>query len=141
MNVSDGVKRLIEKDTFFYGILIVLVAVCAFGLGRWSGLEAGNLKVVNPQKSIEVVQKASVSDAISQKSTSTEAVQGEAVTEAQPPATAENALYVGSRNGTKYHLLTCPGAKQIKDENKVFFATKLDAQKAGYSPASNCKGI
>lgn len=49
--------------------------------------------------------------------------------------------YVGSKNGTKYHLPWCAGAKQIKEENKVWFSSKTEAEKAGYSPASNCKGI
>jgi methylphosphotriester-DNA--protein-cysteine methyltransferase len=49
--------------------------------------------------------------------------------------------YVASKNGTKYHLPWCSGAQRIKDENKVWFKTKEDAEKAGFMPASNCKGI
>ena len=54
---------------------------------------------------------------------------------------ATNAQYVASKNGTKYHLTWCAGAKQIKEENKVYFETKEEAERAGYSPAANCKGI
>lgn len=49
--------------------------------------------------------------------------------------------YVASKTGTKYHLPTCAGAKQIKEENKVWFSTKEEAEAAGYTPATNCKGI
>ena len=52
-----------------------------------------------------------------------------------------NILYVASKNGTSYHLPDCPGAKQIKPENKVEFKTKEEAEKAGYKPAGNCPGI
>lgn len=53
----------------------------------------------------------------------------------------EPASYVASKSGTKYHLPWCPGAKQIKNSNKIYFKTKEEAEKAGYGPASNCKGI
>lgn len=48
---------------------------------------------------------------------------------------------VGSKNGSKYHLLTCPGAFQIKEENKVYFESILQAKASGYEPAKNCPGL
>ncbi len=66
------------------------------------------------------------------------AQQGTAVAQAVAP---ENARYVASKSGTKYHLPTCSGAKTISETNKVFFASKEDAEAAGYAPAANCKGI
>tara|TARA_B100000508_G_scaffold60333_1_gene47083 strand:+ start:130886 stop:131230 length:345 start_codon:yes stop_codon:yes gene_type:complete len=53
----------------------------------------------------------------------------------------EKGAFVGSISGTKYHLLHCSGAKRIKEENKVYFDTKEDAQLAGYAPAANCEGL
>lgn len=53
----------------------------------------------------------------------------------------ETGKYVGSKNGTVYHLPWCSGAKRISDENKVWFDSKASAEKAGYRPATNCKGI
>ncbi len=49
--------------------------------------------------------------------------------------------YVASKSGAKYHLPWCSGAQRIKEENKVWFATKEEAESAGYEPAANCKGI
>ena len=49
--------------------------------------------------------------------------------------------YVASKSGTKYHYPWCPGAQSIKEENKIWFFTKEEAEKAGYQPASNCKGL
>lgn len=49
--------------------------------------------------------------------------------------------YVGSVNGSVYHLPWCSGAQRISDKNKVYFDSKEDAQNAGYRPAGNCKGI
>jgi hypothetical protein len=48
---------------------------------------------------------------------------------------------VGSKNGSKYHLPWCSGAKTIIEANKVWFASKEVAEQAGYTPAGNCKGL
>ena len=53
----------------------------------------------------------------------------------------ETGRYVASKNGTKYHLASCPGARTIAEANKVWFDTKETAESAGYAPASNCPGI
>ncbi|MDQ3077165.1 MAG: hypothetical protein M3Q63_03900 [bacterium] len=49
--------------------------------------------------------------------------------------------YVASRGGTAYHLLTCSGAKRISEKNKIYFQNKEEAERFGYKPAKNCKGI
>jgi hypothetical protein len=56
------------------------------------------------------------------------------------PATQAH-TYVASKTGKKYYLPTCAGAKRIKEENKIWFATREQAAAAGYSPAAKCKGI
>lgn len=48
---------------------------------------------------------------------------------------------VGSKNGTVYHLPWCPGAQQMNEENKIWFASVKVAEEEGYQPAKNCKGI
>lgn len=49
--------------------------------------------------------------------------------------------YVASKNGSAYHFPWCSGAQRIREENKIWFATKEEAEAAGYRPASNCKGL
>jgi hypothetical protein len=48
---------------------------------------------------------------------------------------------VASKNGTKYFLPWCGGAKQITEANKIWFASKDEAETKGYQPAANCKGL
>ncbi len=48
---------------------------------------------------------------------------------------------VASKSGTKYHFPWCAGAKTISEKNKIWFNSPLEAKKAGYEPASNCKGL
>lgn len=62
----------------------------------------------------------------------------EAVSEPEPEGPK---VYVASKNGTKYYLPTCGSAKRIKEENKVWFSTKGEAEAAGYGPAANCPGL
>ena len=131
-------KLYLSDDTFFYGTLIVLVALLSFGLGRWSVLYEGVQPALLPK---EDGQKASVIDEIGPYRQGKVGSTTKAVPSPQTTVVSGETQYVGSKNSDKYHLVTCPGASQIKEENKVYFASKEEAQKAGYSPASNCKGI
>ena len=56
-------------------------------------------------------------------------------------ATALLGTYVASKNGSAYYLENCAGAKRIKPENKIDFATEAEARAAGYKPAANCQGL
>ena len=49
--------------------------------------------------------------------------------------------YIASKSGAAYHYPWCPGALQIKEENKIFFNIKEEAEKRGYKPAGNCPGL
>lgn len=49
--------------------------------------------------------------------------------------------YVASRSGTAYHLPWCVGALRIREENKIWFSSKEEAEQKGYHPAKNCKGL
>ncbi|XKT74965.1 MAG: hypothetical protein ACJKSS_02255 [Patescibacteria group bacterium UBA2103] len=53
-------------------------------------------------------------------------------------ATSEEKNFVASVSGTKYYLPYCSGVSRIKEENKIWFADKEDAELAGYTPAANC---
>jgi methylphosphotriester-DNA--protein-cysteine methyltransferase len=48
---------------------------------------------------------------------------------------------VASKTGKKYHLPWCTGAKNIPENNKIWFNSIDEAKKAGYTPALNCKGL
>jgi capsule polysaccharide export protein KpsE/RkpR len=133
----DRFKSLLQDDLFFYTVLIVLIAIASFGLGRASVMQES----MKNKPILEIgAQKASGVESqsiLSQTSASSTATSDQNTV----PATVGTNTYVASKNGTKYHLITCPGAKQIKEENKIYFSTKEEALRAGYTPASNCKGI
>ncbi|MFN3692713.1 MAG: Ada metal-binding domain-containing protein [Candidatus Paceibacteria bacterium] len=124
----EKLKRFLADDTIFTGTLLCVIAVTAFFLGRYSVAE---IAPRTPALMLEATALLPIATTTAVASTT------------PPPVslTAETAKYVGSKSGTKYHLMTCAGAKRIKEENKVFFATAAEAEAAGYTPAANCPGL
>lgn len=116
--ISPKVKAFLTDDALFTSLLLLLIGLASFGLGR---LSVG-------QDSTTSTLQAPVNEA------------GTAVASASTTETGE-AMYVGSKNSDKYHLLWCSGAKRISEANKVFFKSKEEAELAGYKPAANCPGL
>lgn len=52
-----------------------------------------------------------------------------------PPANAATSKFVASKNSNLYHDPTCPSASRIKPENQVWFASREEAEAAGFSPS------
>jgi hypothetical protein len=122
---------------YFIPVLIILVSIIAFSLGRISGLQEKRALVrvisdnpLNPPylkgeiggKDISSVSNIQQTAAVGASNTSGESV-------------------VASKNGTKYHYPWCAGAKQISEKNKIIFNSIAEARAAGYTPATNCKGL
>lgn len=125
-------KGYLNNTDILLSILIIVVSLTSFFLGRFSITE--NTHKI--QQKAEFV--STVNQAITQKEGSVETTNK---TPDVPQSAQSEGGYVASKSGTKYHLPWCSGAKRIKEENKVWFATKEEAEAAGYSPASNCKGL
>ena len=112
-----------SNSDIYLTVIIVMVALISFALGRISVLKEKKFD-------IEIIGAQEVKPPL-----------GSLTSKSEGPPDGQAGNLVGSKNGTAYHLLTCPGAKQIKEENKIYFSTKEDAQKAGYHPAGNCPGL
>ncbi len=125
----EKLKSVLPSDHVFLLLVIVLLGVGSFGLGRLS--VTTSTEPVATQPRVVITPGATLGQ------------QGDAVISAVPasvpPAPAQ--LVIASRSGTKYHLPTCPGAKQIKPENRIEFASPTAAAAAGYTPAANCPGV
>lgn len=57
-----------------------------------------------------------------------------------PPAPVDG-IVVASKTGEVYYLPTCASAKRITPEKLVTFASRAEAEAAGYRAAKNCKGL
>jgi len=113
-----------QSDLFIIAV-IVLVALICFGIGRLTAPKTEPIQ-------IKGLEQASVEDLSGEQSSFVPTDVG---------TTEDKGAVVGSKNSDKYHLPDCPGAKQISEQNKIWFASIEEAEKAGYKPAGNCPGL
>jgi hypothetical protein len=123
--ISNKIKTIIDtplKNNALFTILtILIVSICSFGLGRLSKDNQENSSISIQNNSLATISKYQ---------------------EVQPPEVLSiGGKYVASKNSNKYHAPWCSGAQRIKEENKIWFNNKEEAEASGYTPASNCKGI
>ena len=126
-------KSFLTNDAVFHSVLLLLVAVGSFGLGRHSVDNSSS-----PGKPLfisENATQAAVAAAVATAATTSTPAAIAAV------ATPAGVAVVGSKSGTKYHLPTCSGAKRIKPENLITFESIEAAKAAGYTAAANCPGL
>lgn len=135
-NVLKKVKEFAKENArdLYVAAIIFMVGVSSFGLGRLSvlwpkkepirveerkpetletGLPAGSK---NPGNNLGANVKNSIKRTLAGK-------------------------YVASKSGSAYHFPWCPGAQRIKEENKIWFDSKEEAESRGYKPAGNCEGL
>lgn len=130
---QKGEIRRLPRDVILVAIL-ALVSTGSFGLGIVAGWDSGGGegKVLIEKEEAPEAAPAAVLEPV-------EEIQS--IEPAPAPKAVTGGQYVGSKTGTKYYLPWCGTAKRIKDENRVWFATKAEAEARGYEPAKNCKGI
>ena len=125
--LGQGKAALANKYLSMEGLLglaCLCLTIGAFGMGRLFGQGEMN------------------SEIILKMSTTTYPIATEPKTPLPNPGVGNRGLLEGqvvaSKNGTKFHYPWCPGANQIKNENKIFFTDESAAIAAGYSKAVNC---
>lgn len=121
----EKIKQFIEsekgKDIMIVAI-VILVGLGSFELGRLSKENnSSGIKIEYPGQNMEngTIQTASV------------------INSNVPENTDKN--FFASSKGTKYYSIGCSAGKTIKLENRIYFATKSDAERAGYELSSSCK--
>lgn len=110
--------KIINKNAFLI-ILILLLSFFSFQLGRVSKTTSQPIKI----------EKAAIQEIFTEIQNLNSESRGEQKIDFR---------VVASKNGSRYHFLWCPGAKQIKEENKIYFNSEEEAISAGYSLAANC---
>ncbi len=107
-------------------IVVILVGLGSFELGRLSKEnDSSGIKIEYPAKSL--MQEANaLSNMIPVKKVS-----------ASTNSIGKN--FFASSKGTKYYSLGCSGGRTIKQENRVYFTTKEEAEGAGYELSSSCR--
>ncbi len=124
-----GLSFLDRRDT--YSVLIVIFAsLSSFLLGWLSHVESARKPVI-----IENIPQMQTPAVILERINTSEPI--------SKPKSAKrtSGIYVASKSGSKYHLPTCLGAQKIAEANKIWFQSREEAEKAGYTPAGNCPGL
>jgi Metal binding domain of Ada len=130
-------KSFLADDAIYYSILVILVAGASFGLGRQSVVEKNQENKAATQSGVVVTPSTSQVPTPTPHSSTTTPTQ--AIHQGAAVSGAVIGTVVASKSGSKYHLPTCAGAKQIKPDNLISFESIAAAEAAGYTPAANCK--
>ena len=119
-----------NKQDIYIAATIFLVGLSSFGLGRlsllWPKREPIIVEESKGQASFLPYAPGEVSPTTRHQSAAVLLNQGK---------------YVASKGGTAYHYPWCASAQKIKEENKIWFQTKEEAESRGYKPAENCEGL
>jgi hypothetical protein len=122
------------KTTVYVSFVIFLVGFGSFELGRLSVSKALKTPITIEEGGVAWNDREAPAGRSASGITQAEAT-------SSPEGFEKTGMYVGSKSSRIFHLPTCPGAKRLKDENKIWFTTKEEALKNGYTAAANCKGI
>lgn len=127
----EKIKSLLEKNKkdLYIASIIFLVSIASFGLGR--------LSILWPTKEPITIENYEAGIMNQEKTAAVE----NTVPNSKFTISDSDGKYVASKNGTAYHYPWCPGALKIKEENKIWFNTKEEAENKGYKPAGNCDGL
>jgi hypothetical protein len=102
---------------FFLTLVIILVAILSFGVGRLTSAPRG--------QGIKIEMDPAISSSLSDEGT-------------HPPPPSSATVYASSK-GTKYYYAGCSGLSRVSAANKISFATAHAAEVAGYGLASGCQ--
>ncbi|MBP6883912.1 MAG: hypothetical protein KBC06_01620 [Candidatus Pacebacteria bacterium] len=129
----EKIKGWLDSDGGKNVLIIIIVILVSFG-----SFELGRLSKEDSNAGIKIIPPPILESAISGQGASAIS----AVTPAkavQKPARPVDNYFFASNRGSKYYSLGCSGGKTIKQENRVYFATAVEAEKAGYTLSSSCK--
>lgn len=132
-NLLERIKVWLTENRrdLFLASLVFLVSIASFGLGR--------LSAIWPEEEPITIENYE-SGSMNQESKAA-ATASNATPDSVSQIPNSQGAYVASKSGSVYHFPECPGAKQIKEENKIRFETVEEARAAGYRPAANCPGL
>jgi hypothetical protein len=108
-------------------LIVILVGLGSFELGRLSKENNTNgLKIEYNGQEANLI--APTTDKSSNNSDTTKSSQNSNLGE-----------YFASNRGKKYYSINCSAGKTIKQENRIYFSTAIEAEKAGYQLSSSCE--
>lgn len=129
-----------NRDNFFLLSGFILVLIAGFFSGYFYSEEYRanrELIVENQDKNCESLFNMHSTDSNGDLSSKdTEIFSNESVP--QIADLNKKGLFVASKNSNIYHRPDCASARNIKEENKIWFSSEAEAQKRGFRPSKSC---
>ncbi|MCX6752189.1 MAG: hypothetical protein NTZ87_01670 [Candidatus Nomurabacteria bacterium] len=120
----EKIKLFIESEKgkdIMIVVIVILVGLASFELGRLSKEDTNaGIKIEYPSQTAN-----QTTDSVS-------------TTSANQNTISVGKTFFASSKGGKYYTISCSAGKTIKQENRIYFATGEEAQKAGYTLSSSC---
>ena len=131
-NYMQKIKQFLEskkgKDIMTIAI-VILVGISSFFLGRLSNqTNTDGLKIeyTGQEASAIGANKANIDKIMLNPSIS------------EKTNNDSRGSYFASKKGKKYYSNGCSAGKTIKQENRIYFSNKTEAENAGYTLSSSC---
>lgn len=127
----EKIKQFIESDKgkdILTVIIVILVGLGSFELGRLSKENGSSgIKIEYPSQN-----ENQPANAISATESSS------LLQNTEIEKNSNGKTFFASSKGSKYYSISCSAGKTIKQENRVYFTTREEAQAAGYTLSSGC---
>jgi hypothetical protein len=118
-------------------MIVVLVGLGSFELGRLSKeATSGGIKIEYPQKGLLPLENQEANTVLFQNSL--ESNTNTFSTSKTSLVNSKGKNFFASNRGSKYYSIGCSAGKSLKLENRVYFTTKEEAEKAGYTLSASC---
>lgn len=117
-------------------VIVILVGLGSFELGRLSKTNTSSgIKIEYPNnQDFKQIGNQTASTILSKNSSL-----GTNTKTSQTTSNSTGKNFFASSRGSKYYSIGCSAGKSLKLENRIYFATKEEAERAGYELSSSCK--
>lgn len=147
MSIND----YIEKIKYFIGtekgkdiltvIIVILVGLSSFGLGRMSKntsvADLSSTHLTMPANAL-MGQESAINGLNEANIGSKRVLSTIKSTQKDTDISAKSGNFFASKRGHKYYTNGCTSGNNLKEENKIYFQTKEEAERAGYTLSSSC---
>jgi len=131
----DKIKQFIQsekgKDVLIV-VIVILVGLGSFELGRLSKEnDSGGIKIEYPGQNQNQKENDSTSPILSQNRA--------IIKTSDTIQNLKEKNFFASNRGTKYYSVGCSAGNNLKPENRIYFTSREEAERAGYELSSGCK--
>ncbi len=139
----EKIKQFVESEQgkdILVVLIVIFVGLGSFELGRLSKEKStSGIKIEYPNnQSANAISSVGSSSFLPARNASHNEAGGQN-TKTSSVVNSSGKNFFASSRGSKYYSLGCSAGKSLKQENRIYFATKEEAERAGYELSSSCR--